>query len=190
MQKELIDKDGTKITYDLQYKSVKNINLRIKADGTVHVSANRRVPLEIIEEFLLSKKEFIQKALSKYGNREVKPLKQYFSEDDIRQVITEICRKVYPYFAARGVAYPQIKFRKMLSRWGSCHCTKGILTFNINLMYTPKECIEYVVFHEFTHFLQANHSKQFYFELEKVCPNWKEYRNMLKQCDIRNEEQK
>ena len=187
MQKELIDKDGTKITYDLQYKSVKNINLRIKADGTVHVSANRRVPLEIIERFLLSKKEFIQKALAKYENRNVKPLKQYFSETDIQRVIGEICRTVYPYYEARGIAYPRIRFRKMISRWGSCHSTKGILTFNINLMYVPRECVEYVVLHEFTHFLQANHSKMFYFELEKVCPNWKAYRNIMKQYVIRNE---
>ncbi len=185
MQKEIFDKDGTKITYDLQYKQVKNINLRIKPDGTVHVSANRRVPLTVIEGFLFSKKDFILKALKRCEACETKPLKHYFSEEEVRRLICELCKDVYPYFESKGVEYPQIKFRRMVSRWGSCHTAKGILTFNTNLMYASVECIEYVVLHEFTHFLQANHSKQFYYELEKVCPRWKEYRNILKTISLR-----
>ena len=73
----------------------------------------------------------------------------------------------------------------MVSRWGSCNPTKGILTFNINLMYAPFECIEYVVLHEFTHFLQPNHSAKFYYELEKVFPNWRDCRKKLKEINIK-----
>lgn len=177
--------NNTKIKYDLQYKSVKNINIRIKADGRVNVSANRRVPLSVIEGFMVSKADFILGALKKYRNREVIPKKQYFSEQEVQNVILELCKKVYPYYEKLGIRYPQIKFRKMVSRWGSCHSVKGILTFNINLMYAPIECIEYVVLHEFTHFLQANHSKLFYAELEKVCPGWKERQKMLRGINVR-----
>ncbi len=113
------------------------------------------------------------------------PQKQYVTEEVICDVISEICKKVYPYFQKRGVAYPEIKFRSMVSRWGSCHPTKGILTFNTNLMYAPPACIEYVVLHEFTHFFQANHSNEFYEELAKVCPDWKEHRKRLKEISIR-----
>lgn len=188
MKKELTDKDGAKITYDLQYKRVKNINLRIKADGTVYVSANRRVPISVIEGFLISKKDFILKALKKFRSCENKPVKQYFSEEEVIQLIRDLCKKVYPYFESKGVEFPQIRFRKMVSRWGSCHTVKGILTFNTNLMYAPIECVEYVVLHEFTHFLQANHSKLFYIELEKVCPRWKEYRGIMKTISLRRDE--
>ncbi len=176
--------NNVKIEYDLQYKSVKNINIRIKADGRVNVSANRRIPLSVIEGFMISRADFILKALEKYRGREVIPQKQHFSETEIRDVISELCRKVYPYYEQRGIRYPQIKFRKMVSRWGSCHSVKGILTFNINLMYAPLECIEYVVLHEFTHFLQANHSKLFYAELEKVCRDWKDLRKRLREIRI------
>lgn len=170
-----------KIQYELRYKSVKNINLRIKSDGTVHVSASRRVPASVIEEVLVSRADFILKALEKYRNRQAVTGKQYFSEKEVRNVILELCKKVYPYYEKHGIEYPQIKFRKMVSRWGSCNSTKGILNFNTNLMYAPLECIEYVVLHEFTHCLQANHSKLFYAELEKVCPDWKKYRQRLKE---------
>ena len=177
--------NGTKIQYDLQYKEVKNINVRIKPNGTVHVSANKRVSQKIIEGFVLSKAGFIQKALEKYENALAEPPKQYFSEDEICDVIIKLCEKVYPHFEKRGVEYPHIKFRKMVSRWGSCHPAKRILTFNTYLMYAPIECVEYVVVHEFTHFLQANHSNKFYEELAAVCPDWKACRKRLKEVCIR-----
>ncbi len=184
MKKEVLA-GNKKICYDLQYKKVKNINLRIKPDGTVCVSANKRVSQKIIDGFILSKADFILKAQEKYKDRQSMPRKQYFTENEICELIEGFCRKVYPYYEIRGVKYPQIKFRRMVSRWGSCHPVRGILTFNINLMYVPRECVEYVVWHEFTHFLQANHSKFFYEELSAVCPDWKLYRKMLKDIPLR-----
>lgn len=173
------------ITYDLQYKKVKNINLRIKYDGNICVSANKRVSQKVINEFLLSKEDFLFRVLEKYQNKNDVLPNAVFREDEIQNVIFNLCEKVYPYFKKQGVKYPVIKFRKMVSRWGSCHTTKGILTFNTFLMYAPVECIEYVVLHEFTHFLQANHSEKFYKELEKVCPDWKKCKDMLKEINIR-----
>lgn len=173
------------IQYDLQYKKVKNINLRIKPDGSINVSANKRVSQKVIDEFIVSKAEFILRALEKYKNISAIEQKEYYTEEEVKEQILRLCEKVYPYYQVRGIKYPEIKFRKMVSRWGSCHSQKGILTFNTNLMYTPMECIEYVVYHEFTHFLQPNHSGKFYDELAKIYPNWKECRKKLKNINIR-----
>ncbi len=174
------------IEYDLQYKSVKNINLRIKSNGEIKISASRRVSQKVIEEFILSKADFILNALDKYKQREESPRVQYYTENELKSEIIELCDNVYPYYERLGVGYPQIKFRKMKSRWGSCHTVKKVLTFNLNLVYAPFECIEYIVYHEFTHFLQADHSPKFYEQLEKVCPNWKERRKRLRQIKITN----
>lgn len=65
-----INLNGKTIQYELTYKKVKNINLRIKPDGTVFVSASRRVAQNIIDDFLLSKADFIRNALKKYQSRE------------------------------------------------------------------------------------------------------------------------
>lgn len=184
MNREIILGDRT-IKYDLQYKKVKNINLRIKPDGSINVSANKKVPQKVIDDFIISKAEFILRALEKYKRETAKEQRQYYTEDEVKELTLDLCDKVYPYYQKRGVRYPEIKFRKMVSRWGSCHTKKGILTFSTNLMYAPAECIEYVVWHEFTHFLQPNHSTRFYDELAKVCPNWKECRKKLKEISIR-----
>lgn len=178
-----------KIQYTLEYKNVKNINLRIKPGVQIFVSVSRRISEKTVEEFILSKADFILKALDKYASVTQKPLTQYFSEDEICDVITKICERVYPYFKEKGIDYPQIKFRTMVSQWGNCRSDKGILTFNKNLMFAPPQCIEYVVLHEFTHFLEANHSKKFYAQLEKICPKWKLYKKMLGEIYLRNIEQ-
>ena len=173
------------IKYDLQYKKVKNINLRIKPDGSISVSASKRVPQKVIDEFILSKADFILKALDKCTNSSKEPCVQYFTEDKIRDVILEQCEKIYPYFEKLGVKYPTIKFRRMVSQWGNCHSQKGLLTFNTNLMHAPIECIEYVVAHEFTHFIEPNHSSGFYDELTKIMPDWKARIQKLESISIR-----
>ncbi len=172
--------NGRKIEYNLQYKKVKNINLRIMPDGSIYVSADSRVPQEFIDAFLLSKADFLLKALDKCANTKTTPRVQYFKEDEVCNVILELCKKIYPYFCELGVKFPVIRFKRMVSQWGNCHSKKGILTFNTNLMYAPIECIEYVIAHEFTHFLQPNHSDKFYYELAKIMPDWHVRRQKLK----------
>ena len=184
MTKQLIINER-ELIYNLEYKAVKNINLRIKSDGSVHVSANRWVSQKSVESFIVSRADFIFRAIDKFKNKPKKENIQYFDESEIRNVITQLCKKLYPCYEKRGVAFPTIKFRKMVSQWGNCRCREGILTFNINLMYAPIECIEYVVHHEFTHFIEANHSAQFYRELEKSCPDWKASRKKLKEINLR-----
>lgn len=179
--KKTIYLNNKEISYEMEIKKVKNINLRIRRDGTIYISANNRVSQQTIESFIISKTDFILNALEKSQLRKENLKTQYFSEKEIVDIIIAICNEVYPYFREKGIAYPQIKFRKMVSCWGSCRPVKGILTFNTNLMYAPIECIRYVVIHEFTHFLQANHSKEFYKELSAVCPEWQMCRKKLKE---------
>jgi len=176
MERSIVFENKT-ITYTLIRKKVKNINMRLHPDGQIIVSASRWVSEKFIDEFVLSKAKYILKAQEAYAKKEKI---QYFTEEEIRPFILSFCKKAYPYFKEKGVSYPEIKFRKMTSRWGSCNPSKKILTFSTNLMYAPPECVKYVVWHEFTHFLQANHSKAFYAELEKVCPDWKICRKKLK----------
>lgn len=180
-----VEANNIAIEYDLQYKKVKNINLRINLDGKITVSANKRVLQRLIDEFVISKADFIIRAITKLQEKSNLPKIQYHTETDVKDLVTQMCEKAYPYYEARGIKYPQIKFRKMVSQWGNCYPQKGILTFNTNLMYAPTVCIEYVVYHEFTHFLVVNHSAKFYEELEKVCPNWKMCRAKLKEVNIR-----
>ena len=56
---------GVAMVYTLERKSVRNINLRIRPDASIYVSAPHRVPLAEIEEFMISKGSFIISALER-----------------------------------------------------------------------------------------------------------------------------
>lgn len=221
------------IEYTLTRKPVKNINLRIKPDGKIFVSANKHVTVKYIDEFVSSKQSFISRALEKY--REINASKEKprlyvsgeifyilgkelkldvlasdeegvtlaesiiimrvsdpdnFSEKEKLmnkwlkefqgKIFTEICQKTHEIFQRYNLKYPTIKIRKMKTRWGSCNPHKGSITLNSKLIEVPKRCIEYVVVHEFAHFIHPNHSNKFYDFMTELMPDWKECRNQLK----------
>lgn len=60
------------IDYTLERKKVKNINLRVKHDGSVYVSASKRVPVREIEAFIISRSEHIRRAAVYFAERDVK----------------------------------------------------------------------------------------------------------------------
>lgn len=62
--------DGREIRYELTRKRVKNVNMRVKSDGVVYVSANTRVSVKRIEEILIERAEFILKAAEQLKSRE------------------------------------------------------------------------------------------------------------------------
>ena len=62
--------DGREIKYELTRKRVKNVNMRIKADGTVYVSANTRVSIKRIEEILTERTDYILNAVKHLQERE------------------------------------------------------------------------------------------------------------------------
>ncbi len=96
-----------------------------------------------------------------------------------RACVKSICETTYPKFEKYGVEFPEIRFRNMISQWGSCQPKRKILTFNYALIEAPIACIEYVVTHEFMHFLQPNHSKKFYTQLSMFMPDWEQRKAIL-----------
>lgn len=222
------------IPYLLTRKPVKNVNLRIKPDGKVFVSAGSRVPVKFIEGFIASKQDYILDVLARYEkirNEAQEMSRQYENgekfallgrnlvlkveesgeetvytdgvylflhvkdKDNFRrkeilvsrwfrqcqdEVFGELIEEKYAQLQKYGLPYPAWKVRNMKSRWGSCQPEKGVITLNSQLIAAPRSCIEYVVLHEFVHFLYPNHSRQFWDFVAGVMPDWKERRRELK----------
>ena len=55
-----------KIVFHLERKPVKNLNLRIRRDGSVFVSARRTVPCAEIDRFVRSKSKYVLAAIQKF----------------------------------------------------------------------------------------------------------------------------
>ena len=177
------------IKYILERKQAKNINLRVRPDGNVRVSAGPWVDASQIDDFVLSKAEFILKAMKRFEN--MAETEEKYQEELVKakagreslladaSVFTEILDEFYPLFVPYGVKKPKLRVRTMKSCWGSCLVNKGIITLNRKLLMKPRECIEYVVVHELCHFIHPNHSKQFYGFMELFMPDWKERKARL-----------
>lgn len=234
--------DGTKIRYELTRKSVKYINVRIDAAGSVNVSAPRLVSVDEIEAFMRKKQALIVTAVEQAKEKERRqqekkpqPERQYADGEQLtllgdrfavklvkidqkesecvdcnigegflyfrvknpedtrhkellyekwlkeyqREVYEEISHQIHRQFQQYGVAYPVIKIRRMTARWGSCMPYKGIVTLNSSLIETPRCCIEYVVTHEFCHFIHPDHSKAFYALMTRLMPDWRQRKQLL-----------
>ena len=65
----------------------------------------------------------------------------------------------------------KIHFRDMSSRWGSCMVQKGSICLNSRLIFAPASCLHYVLCHELSHFIYADHSTAFYRLLQQAMPD-------------------
>ena len=64
--------EGREITYQLERKPVKNLNLRICKDGSVYVSANKFVSPSEIDAFVISKGTYVLRAVDKFHEMALK----------------------------------------------------------------------------------------------------------------------
>lgn len=81
----------------------------------------------------------------------------------------------------RNIPYPMLTIRKMTSRWGVCNTRDKRVTLNSELMKKPSECLDYVIVHELSHLIHANHSSRFWNIVEENYPNYKEIRKIMKE---------
>lgn len=140
----------------------KDISVRKGFEESAVISGGKMV-ITVIDTELFERKEMLVNAML---------------AKECKKQVNELIAQLYPKFKSFGIPYPkEIRFKKMVSCWGNCRSDRRILTFNTHLVQLPKECIEMVVCHEFTHFLHSNHSKSFYSQLSKIMPSWKE-------CDL------
>lgn len=89
--------------------------------------------------------------------------------DHARQVFHEVLERCLPRLAVGQ--RPRLLVQEMKSRWGSLS-QGGTMTLNVNLVRTPRACIEYVVTHELCHLEHRNHDAGFFRLLGRVMPDW------------------
>lgn len=80
----------------------------------------------------------------------------------------------------RNIPRPTLRIRKMTTRWGVCNTATHVVTLNLELMKRDILCLEYVVMHELSHLVEANHSKRFWSVVEENFPNYQEIRRIMR----------
>jgi predicted metal-dependent hydrolase len=74
----------------------------------------------------------------------------------------------------------RVTVRNQRSRWGSCS-RRGTISLNWRLVQAPGFVRDYLVLHELAHLKEMNHSRRFWNEVARLCPDFKEAERWLKQ---------
>ena len=82
---------------------------------------------------------------------------------------------------SRSIPYPSLRIRKMTSRWGVCNTKLKIVTLNLELIKRDIKYLDYVIVHELSHLIHANHSKNFWNLVEENIGDYKKYRKEMKE---------
>lgn len=93
-----------------------------------------------------------------------------------RQVLNE---RVAFYAWQYDFHYSKIGITSARTRWGSCSAA-GSLNFSWRLITAPMEAVEYVAVHELVHTVFHNHGKRFWNRVEKIMPDYKERKKLLR----------
>lgn len=178
---------GTTITYEFSRKNVKNINIRIRSNGSICVSAPMRTSFNQVERFMQEKSEWILTNREKMFKNACIEFKNYSTEVCLAE-FSDISDTFFPIFKeVLKNEKPTLKVRTMKTRWGGCNPSKKTITLNTRLMDVPKSAREYVILHEYVHFVHPNHQKPFHDLMAQLMPDYKQRRALLK-CNFSQEE--
>ena len=157
----------------------KTLAMRVKADGTLLVFAPRRCPQRLIDDFVFSHREWIEKQRC----RPVTPMTAKLTEQTVKDLKAAARRELPELIARYGPqadAFPtRVTVTRAATRFGSCS-GKNALSFSCRLMMFPREAVEYVVVHELCHIHRKDHGKEFYERVEQILPDWRRRRELLK----------
>lgn len=171
--------------YELIRSARRSIGMELKSDGTLLVRAPLLMPKFLINRFLESHRDWIERKQASLAqrNRDAKtvlPLTEQEHRALLQQAKKTIPERVAYYAPLVGVTYGKVTIRSQRTRWGSCS-SKGNLNFNCLLLLAPPEVLDSVVVHELCHRKEMNHSKRFYAEVLRVFPGYRKWDRWLKQ---------
>jgi predicted metal-dependent hydrolase len=143
--------------------------------GELFMYLGNTYPLEIVED---QKKPLLLEGSFKLAEsvRDAALVFERWYQAQARQLLHD---RVLFYARQYDFQYRKIGITSARTRWGSCSAN-GSLNFSWRLMMAPMEAVDYVVVHELVHTVFHNHSKRFWNRVEKIMPDYRERRKLLK----------
>ena len=168
------------LDYTVVYSARKTISISVD-DCIVTVKAPIGTSDKTIREVVDKYSGWIEKNLDVQKKR--KTLTEGLTPDDIKRLKKEAKKylkdKTERFANIMGLKYGRITITSAQKRFGSCS-SAGNISYSYRIMLYPEAAREYVVVHELAHLKEMNHSKAFYDIIEKILPDYKRRKRMLK----------
>lgn len=97
-----------------------------------------------------------------------------------KEIFSEHLDLMYKNFT-KTIPHPNLKIRKMTTRWGVCNIKLKTVTLNLELIKRDSKYLDYVIVHELSHLINPNHSREFWNLVEENIGDYKKYRKEMKE---------
>jgi len=87
-----------------------------------------------------------------------------------------------------GVDAPKVVVRRMKTKWGTCAMGTHTILLNSELAKKDPRCLEYIIVHEMTHFVERGHGDRFVALMDQYLPDWQARRDDLNEAPLADEE--
>jgi predicted metal-dependent hydrolase len=92
----------------------------------------------------------------------------------------EFAEPILQHFKKYNVEPSAIYVQQMEKKW-AISTPDGKIVLNIDLIKTPRQCVEYVIIHELCHFVHKARTASFFHLLTSEMPDWKEWKKKLEE---------
>lgn len=189
---EIISVSG--IPVEVERKRVRRLNLRVRADGSAHLSIPARTTLAEAQRFLDDHEAWLRAHVERrtcadkqddglvplWGALVALPdgtTPDELYRCELARRLPEVVRRMESAVGAHATGW---QLRAMTSRWGSCTPRTGRIRINVRLAAYPPECLDYVVAHELTHLIEPSHNARFHALLARAYPDETDARALLR----------
>ena len=167
------------IAVDVVRKRVRRINVRVSADGVIHLSIpSWGCTIAEGEAFLRANWKWAVAARAKALARRAFA-REPLTAEQVQGFAIQLDRIHADWCARLGEVGVTWKLRTMKTLWGSCHFRRRHVTYNRELARVTEDLVEYVVVHELTHLRVPNHGPAFYALMDARLPDWRTRRRQL-----------
>ena len=104
--------------------------------------------------------------------------------DQIKATLPELITRWEPIL---GVSVKRYFVQRMKTKWGGCNPLERTIRLNTELAKKPRECLEYVFFHELIHLLEPHHNDRFTALMDAHLPHWRDLRTLLNSAPLGHE---
>ena len=167
----------------MEYRIVRShrrtLAIEVERDGTVLVRSPYGLPVRKIESFLEEKASWILKQQSRAKKRVELPTDPAEIEALRAAAKAELIPETNELAARYGFSVKSVRITSAKSRFGSCSAENAIC-LSLYLMLYPAAAREYVILHELCHTVHHDHSARFYALLDRLMPDHRERRRLLR----------
>jgi len=99
-----------------------------------------------------------------------------------RTALAHLAHRAFVFSRLAVLPPPRVMISSANSRWGSCNSRREV-RLSWRLVKAPPALIDYVVCHELAHLRHMNHSREFWAEVGRLCPEYRRLRDELEATD-------